>query len=174
MHNEDSYDVKFSAHTGVFKYHESFTQVGHEMHGTSVPRNELRKVGGSPNHLNDEQLSEEKVMSGLQYALSAMDSRTFSASEIHQLEVDGDGCLLVAFCLGGSVTLMWDGRTHIDVNLFTFVESPRAHDDFERRLKTKLRSLEAILVDEQPRGFGRVVNFKRSLGTGERAAPFWA
>ena len=169
VHNEDSYDVKFSASTEEFEYDESFTLVGHEMHGTSVPRNELRKIGGSSNNPNDEKLSEEKVMSAFQYALSAI-----KACEIHEQEVDGDGCFIVAFCLGGSVTLIWDGRIHIDVNLFTFVESPRAHDDFEQQLKTKLRSLEAILVDEQPRGFGRAVNFKRGLGTGKRAAPHWA
>jgi S-adenosylmethionine/arginine decarboxylase-like enzyme len=173
VHNEDSYDVKFLAFSpDTFVYHRSLTQVGHEMHGTSVPRDELRKLGGSS---NNEQLSEAKVMSALQYALSAMeDSRSFSAPDIHKLEVDGDGCLLVAFSLGGSVVLMWDGRIHIDVNMFTFFESPSAHDDFEQQLKTKLRSLEVILEDEQPRGFGRVVTFKRGLGPGERAAPFWA
>lgn len=170
IHNEDSYNVKF-AFTEHFDYHKSFTRVGHDMHGTSVPRDELRKVYGSP---NDEQLSEEKVTSALEYALSAIDSRTFSASEIHKLEVEGDGCLLVAFCLGGSVILMWDGRIHIDVNMFTFVESPSAHEDFKEQLRTKLRSLEAILEDEQPRGFGRAVNFKRGLGQGERAVPYWA
>jgi S-adenosylmethionine/arginine decarboxylase-like enzyme len=170
VHNENSYDVKFEF-TSAFVYHQSFITVGGERHGTSVPRHELRKISGSP---NDEKLSAEKVMIALQYALSNMDSRTFSASEIHELEVDGDGCLLVAFCFGGSIILMWDGRIHIDVNLFTFFESPRAHGDFELRLKTKLRSLEAILQDEQPRGFGRVVNFERDLGKGEREAPYWA
>jgi S-adenosylmethionine/arginine decarboxylase-like enzyme len=175
VHNEDSYDITFIAFAAeAFHYHKSLTRVGHEIHGTSVPRNELRKVGGSPNNPKDEQLSEEKVMSALQYALSAIDPRAFSAPEIHKLEVDGDGCLLVAYCSGGSVVLMWDGRIHIDVNLFTFSESSSAHDAFEQQLKTMLRSLEAILVDEQPRGFGRVVTFKEDLGIGEREAPYWA
>jgi hypothetical protein len=169
VQHENSYDAKF-AFNEAFVYDEALTQVGHEMLGTRVPRDELRKLNGSP---NDEQLSEEKVVSAFQYALSAMESRTFSASDIHELKVNGDGCLLVAFCLGGSIILMWDGRIHVDVNIFTFFESPSAHDDFERQLKTKLRSLEAILIDEQPRGFGRVVNFERDLGKGERAAPYW-
>jgi hypothetical protein len=170
IHNDDAFDIKFN-YSEILVYPSSFTKVGEEMFASNVERDEIRKLYGSP---NDELLSAAKVKSALQYALDSTESSVFSASEIQELEVEGDGCVFVAFCLGGSAIVMWDGRMHVDVNLFTFLESKSAHDDFEDYLKTELRSVETILKDEQPRGFGRVVNHVWDLGKGERPAPHWA
>jgi S-adenosylmethionine/arginine decarboxylase-like enzyme len=174
IHDDDAFDVKFNySEIEQFRYPSSFTKVGEELFASKVKRDDIRKLYGSP---NDELLSAAKVKSALQYALDSTESSVFSASgEIQELEVEGDGCVFVAFCLGGSVIAMWDGRMHVDVNLFTFLESTSAHGDFEVDMKTELRSLETILKDEQPRGFGRVVNHVWDLAsTGERSAPHWA
>jgi S-adenosylmethionine/arginine decarboxylase-like enzyme len=172
IHDDDTFDIKFN-YSEIFGYPSSFTKVGEEMFASKIEREDIRKLYGSP---NDELLSAAKVKRALQYALDSTEASVFSRSEeIQELEVEGDGCVFVAFCLGGSAIAMWDGRMHVDVNLFTFVESSSAHDDFEFDMKTELSSLETILKDEQPRGFGRVVNHVWDLAsTGERSAPHWA
>jgi S-adenosylmethionine/arginine decarboxylase-like enzyme len=171
IHDDELFDIKFN-NSDILHYPSSSTKVGKERFASKVERDEIRKLYGSP---NDVLLSAAKVKSAVQYALDSMKSSVFSASEIQELEVEGDGCVFVAFCLGGSVIVMWDGRMHVDVNLFTFLESKSAHKDFEDAMKTELRSsLETILKDEQPRGFGRVVNHVWDLGKGERPAPHWA
>jgi S-adenosylmethionine/arginine decarboxylase-like enzyme len=172
IHNDDAFDIKFT-YSDLLDYPSSFTKVGEEMFASKVERDEIRKLYGSP---NDELLSAAKVKSALQYALEVSgESSVFSASEeIQELEVEGDGCVFVTFCLGGSVIVMWDGRMHVDVNLFTFIESGNEHHDFEDDMETKLRSVETILKDEQPRGFGRVVNHVWDLGKKQCFNPHWA
>lgn len=67
--------------------------------------------------------------------------------------------------------LMWDGRTHFDINLITYFESSRLGEDLVIKLKEEISGLETILLDEHPRGSGRVVNFKKDL---ESMDPYWA
>jgi len=84
----------------------------------------------------------------------------------------GEGALLVAFWSNGNAMLLWDGRAHVDVNIFTYAESEDAHNMFVSRFMESTPSLQRTLTDTQPRGIGRVVNFKN-----DRVAhklPAWA
>ena len=83
----------------------------------------------------------------------------------------GEGCLISAFGLEGSAILLWDGRGHINVDLFTYRESMALHKDFEKEFLSNAHFLKTAASDKIPRGYGRVVNFKEDLGLKE--APSW-
>merc|ERR1711957_496663 len=65
----------------------------------------------------------------------------------------------------GSVHALWDGRDHVDLNIFL-------HDDSESVVKDLLDDFTAKsgmnmgLRDDFPRGTGRVMNFKDDLSYG--------
>jgi S-adenosylmethionine/arginine decarboxylase-like enzyme len=77
----------------------------------------------------------------------------------------GDGALLVTAFKEGNAVLVWDGRNHIDVNLFLFDDRKELADTFASKLTHFTENnLKVALRDDFPRGFGRVVNFKDDLG----------
>ncbi|GFH47476.1 hypothetical protein CTEN210_03951 [Chaetoceros tenuissimus] len=85
--------------------------------------------------------------------------------DIQTFESFGDGVVMSTVWNGGSLILivLWDGRSHIDVNLFTFVEDVHIGITFE--FFQVLPSFQTMLRDEQPRGTGNVVAYKRDLRT---------
>jgi spermidine synthase len=85
----------------------------------------------------------------------------------------GEGCVFISFWSGGSVLLLWDGRKHVDLNLFTYKESVAFSKGFGSEFGKTYPLLKAVLRDEQPRGVGRVVNFVRDLGE-PRDTPHWS
>ena len=84
----------------------------------------------------------------------------------------GEGCLFVALYDSGSLVILWDGRTHIDVNLFSYDENLSIVDDFVNHFLKKIPSYATMLRDEQPRGTGRVVSYERDLK--DDWIPHWA
>jgi S-adenosylmethionine/arginine decarboxylase-like enzyme len=76
----------------------------------------------------------------------------------------GDGLVAVAYTSDGktSAILKWDGKTHIDVNLFSADESPLLRkkfiDVFVETLNSKI-PVQLALSDTHPRGVGRVISF---------------
>jgi hypothetical protein len=92
-------------------------------------------------------------------------------ADVEELASAGDGSVLSAFWPGGRMLVMWDGRTHVDINLVTYFESSLLAQDFAINLQEAISGLETILLDEQPRGFGRVVNFRKDL---KSLDPYWA
>ena len=72
----------------------------------------------------------------------------------------GDGSVIVvafadSLILGGTVICVWDGRIHIDVNLFTSRESYRflpmiSRPNFANKITQHL--VPVLLKDEMPRG----------------------
>merc|ERR1712161_146328 len=83
---------------------------------------------------------------------------TDNLPNIKSFDKVGDGCLLVACWSGGNV-ILWDGRQHIDINLFTYAEDFDTSKKFEGIFTSYIPKLTTKLRDEQPRGTGRVVNF---------------
>ena len=63
----------------------------------------------------------------------------------------------------GNVIVLWDGRGHVDLNLFLYDEDDQFAKAFEKALTFELKVVQLALKDEQPRGIGRVVNFYGDL-----------
>jgi spermidine synthase len=70
----------------------------------------------------------------------------------------GDGAAVVAIFPGGNLVFVWDGRTHVDLNLYTSDQSKAVADLFVDTFAKKT-FLTKTLRDDQPRGPGRVVQF---------------
>jgi hypothetical protein len=141
-----------------------------------VDRNAIRHdmrhpLGPSP---DDGIFTTSRVKTALENALSGMPPGTILEAEVQELPSAGDGSVLTAFWSGGSIILMWDGRIHFDMNIFTFFKSTSLPEELALNLKQEISGLETILRDEQPRGYGRVVNFQEDFGKTERSVPFWA
>lgn len=76
----------------------------------------------------------------------------------------GDGGLIVSIFPQGSVILVWDGRKHVDINLFSFDQNREKADTFVDTFTTLSgKTLQVSLRDDQPRGFGRVVSFTSEI-----------
>jgi len=95
-----------------------------------------------------------------------------SSSKIHEFSNVGDGSLLVSLISNGTVLVTWDGRKHIDINLFVFSHDNKFPEKFLKDFQFKISNMKLVLRDEQPRGYGRVVNY--STDVSERSVPRWA
>ena len=78
----------------------------------------------------------------------------------------GDGAVFVGIISGGNVVVVWDGKNHIDVNLFTLDDNEQLRSKFSnqflRHLKMETRGTVTLaLSDTHPRGTGRVVSFPK-------------
>jgi len=119
----------------------------------------------------------------LQQTLRGMEKNANDIN-VYDLEGVGDGCIITCFWSGGSIVATWDGGTHIDVNFFASLDDPDQNQInsnnngglFQEELFEHLLlrafplSLNLMLRDEHPRGFGRVVNFREEL----QSMPHWA
>lgn len=76
----------------------------------------------------------------------------------------GGGLIIITDIARGSLILVWDGREHVDLNVFL-------HDDSELEIKEFLAEFEKnakgklmmTLRDDFPRGIGRVMNFNEDM-----------
>ena len=75
----------------------------------------------------------------------------------------GDGLVVVALFSEGNVVIVWDGKSHIDVNLFSLDDSESLRFKFSTIFSKSLgidpRRIKLALSDTHPRGTGRVVTF---------------
>ena len=127
---------------------------------------ELGKAAPLPNPL-----STDLLYSRLEYAISKSSIPGLKGISTYTTSSYGDGLLLVNIWSGGSVTILWDGRAHVDVNLFTYENHVNQAKAFEANFIFE-SGLETILRDEQPRGVGRVVSYLKDLKDYE--TPHWA
>ena len=78
----------------------------------------------------------------------------------------GQGCVFVAFFQGGSLVVTWDGRIHMDVNLFLEnAVATMTRKQLEPLFLNAIPHLKVVQQNSQPRGYGRVVNFPHELDT---------
>jgi hypothetical protein len=82
----------------------------------------------------------------------------------------GDGCLVTARWSGGNVIATWDGRRHVNVNLYLADEDQNLARSFSRAFAISSK-LEVTLRDVQPRGSGRLVNFRSHVDSEQE--PHW-
>jgi len=76
----------------------------------------------------------------------------------------GDGALIMVDFKLGSLSVLWDGREHVDLNIFLFDDSEYEGKAFLQEF-TKLagKKLKMSLRDDFPRGIGRVMNFREDM-----------
>jgi S-adenosylmethionine/arginine decarboxylase-like enzyme len=115
-------------------------------------------------------VSTSMIKKALESSLESLE--VSGAKEILTFEDVGKGCVMAAWWSGGSLVMIWDGRTHLDVNLFTYDEGEEFVDDFERYFADGFSFSLSLSHDIQPRGVGRVVNFRKDLETQEEV-PLW-
>ena len=119
----------------------------------------------------DQEITETLLIEATYAAIRALNTPGMSTDSVSTFCDVGDGCLLVALNESGSLAILWDGRSHIDINLFTYVEDVNLVDVFVDSFLELIPAYTTMLRDEQPRGSGRVVSYRRDLD--EMQVPHW-
>eukprot|EP00797_Seminavis_robusta_P035388 Sro875_g214440.1 Polyamine aminopropyltransferase (834) ;mRNA; r:37576-40077 len=177
----------------VFYEDDDFWDPGYVTHIHEAGRFDVNLDDGtsetrvSPKYLrpvNVATISSDNVVDALNFALNWILYDRDNGEESYQIQeftdFPGEGCVVVGYWPGGSATILWDGRDHIDANLFTFNENLRQANDFKENLLARISGWKSVLRDQQPRGVGRIINFERDLHTGtsddddELELPRWA
>ncbi|GKY97905.1 hypothetical protein MPSEU_000748500 [Mayamaea pseudoterrestris] len=123
---------------------------------------------------NTDMITAEGIRDALQFALTETNFEGMEEAKVHHYVGPGEGSLTMAFWSGGNAVALWDGRSHIDVNLFTYTESVTVADSVQELFKKRIPFLKTALRDEQPRGYGRVVNYMRDVEEYKDDVPVWA
>ena len=139
----------------------------------SVSIHQIRKISNTvKKEEKPRNLTKDEVKDAFKHTLASMKSKDIASAKLEEFTNLGDGCVLAAVWPEGNVVVLWDGRKHVDINLFTYAESVEFADEFVSQFKSTIPLLEIALRDEQPRGFGRVVNFLHDIEP--RVDPHWA
>ena len=70
----------------------------------------------------------------------------------------GEGAIYVALMSNAQVSVTWDGADSVNVNIFTYDQSLNHENFFLSKFKAPLPSMNLMLKDEMPRGYGKVIN----------------
>ena len=99
---------------------------------------------------------------------AALQNDNQSDIEINTIdEVGHDGFVVASVSSQGTVILVSDGISHIDINVFSYDAElvDTFVDNFEAILLESF-AIERFSYDEMPRGVGRVVNLMRDVNDG--------
>jgi len=77
----------------------------------------------------------------------------------------GEGATIAAVFTTGSAVLVWDGRTHVDINLYNTADQSKEPADQFVDLFAETTGLTKTLRDDQPRGPGRVVEYLQDMSS---------
>ena len=155
--NNDTYSIQLNDEEGTI---------------LDVNQHKLLKLEEIPNTANKPKISLFQLKMSFRSILEMMENRsrkdTKQKEGIHLRVYDevGDGCIITGSWSNGSATLLWDGRDHVDINVFicdSVDDNVYAGKFFGEAFVRKINSLGLTAQDEHPRGFGRVVNFKTDL-----------
>merc|ERR1712150_38209 len=117
-------------------------------------------------------LSKQIVFEMLEKAVSLVEGELLSTPK--DLPNVGDGCALAAtWSDGTNIVVLWDGRKHVGINLFTLEEDTELPTEIAENFRSLNPTLKVALRDDTPRGYGRVVNFWSDFGE-DRIQPYWA
>lgn len=112
--------------------------------------------------MEEESPSMSELSEDLQKALEAIGVRQTTINRWETYSAVGEGAVLVAVFTSGSAILVWDGRAHVDINLFSTNQSQDQADQFLGAFAEE-SGLVPTLRDDQPRGPGRVVQYDFEL-----------
>lgn len=180
--NADIQSVRagFYAYDGILRFNKTFTTHDYDQASPLKQWNTQQPLGfQTVFQLSDGKLatplSTEIILKALKRSLKAAVKSANDVSsivpELREATQVGEGTVIFGLWPGGSVVAVWDGRKHVDVNLFTYTESWAFAEAFLDKFTDATR-LDTVLRDEQPRGIGHVVNFQNDIEP--RAEPFWA
>jgi Spermine/spermidine synthase domain/SET domain len=161
-------------HGGLFNYIEDFktrefkhedydSKPGRDQFASQVPLGSQYIYQLTPSDVNDEDLT-LKMFKIAEYLEAG-----FRAIKIHKLTTKqftavGDGGVLLAVSPMANAIVVWDGRDHIDINLFMVLElDAKAKSFIDAFVKAAKNKLVVGLRDDQPRGIGGVVNFPSDI-----------
>lgn len=92
----------------------------------------------------------------------------FTVVEYNEVDSLGEGGVVSFLAKEGSIVIVWDGRSHMDVNLFRFDDNEELANSFLKWfLETNGGIMNLGLRDDFPRGTGRVVNFGNDITTSD-------
>mmetsp|Transcript_1178 Transcript_1178/g.1771 ORF Transcript_1178/g.1771 Transcript_1178/m.1771 type:complete len:611 (-) Transcript_1178:1636-3468(-) len=122
-------------------------------------------------------LSNTVIRKALEVALLQSPLPLFEKDDIESIEEyngAGDGSVLVFLWSGGSIAVLWNGREHVDLNVFVYKGDQVLHSLklFERNFHKVISTMTTILRDEHPRGVGRVISYWDDIKEGVK--PHWA
>jgi len=106
-----------------------------------------------------------------QNALNSSVQTFHKSNTIHAFNELGEGSVIVSLIKDGTVVATFDGDKHIDLNIFTLKEDENIASRFVENVRYHFPTNNIVLLDEQPRGYGRVVSFLRDIEP--RKSPSW-
>ena len=163
-----------SIRAGNFQYEADFVAEGsfsHDSYDLTDQRKQwkeqlpigLQTVFQMERLVGEDELSCQRLKNALTKSVSLIGSHDRATMvELEQGRV-GDGCVVSQLWSDGNVVLLWDGRNHVDINLFT-LGGESVSEKFQEHFLARVASLKTMLRDQFPRGIGRVVNYPRPKG----------
>lgn len=109
------------------------------------------QLGLAPN--SKKELSFPSIKNAFKIAMRKLDKDSTEA--FHEI---GDGGLYIGLSSKGQVVVTWDGAESVNVNIFVYDENANIYDLFAAHFGENLPPLKLMLRDEQPRGYGKVIN----------------
>ena len=100
-------------------------------------------------------LSASSIKKAFKSAVLAWGGKRSAKEASHEV---GEGALYVALSVEGQVSAIWDGADSITINIFTYDETINHYEAFAAPFTDLLPSMNLMLSDEQPRGYGKVIN----------------
>lgn len=100
-------------------------------------------------------LSAASVKAAVENAIKKFMGSPSDKDTFHEI---GQGALYIALLEKGQVVVTWDGATHMNVNVFTYDETTNHGSAIAEPIMRSLPKMSLMLRDEQPRGYGGVIN----------------
>ena len=100
-------------------------------------------------------LTTNAVKSAVEGAMKKFLGSGLDNDNFHEI---GKGALYMALLEKGQIVVTWDGATHMNVNVFTYDETTDHTSAVVEPIMRSLPKMNLMLRDEQPRGYGGVIN----------------
>jgi S-adenosylmethionine/arginine decarboxylase-like enzyme len=100
-------------------------------------------------------LSAGAIKTAVQKAAKKFDGGKSVKDAFHEV---GEGALYIALMDKGQLVVTWDGASNMNVNIFTYDEKTNHGSAIAQPLMSSLPEMNLMLRDEQPRGYGQVIN----------------
>eukprot|EP00566_Odontella_aurita_P003749 CAMPEP_0113586544 /NCGR_PEP_ID=MMETSP0015_2-20120614/34356_1 /TAXON_ID=2838 /ORGANISM="Odontella" /LENGTH=1264 /DNA_ID=CAMNT_0000491993 /DNA_START=143 /DNA_END=3937 /DNA_ORIENTATION=- /assembly_acc=CAM_ASM_000160 len=108
---------------------------------------------------DDSNVARSDVEGALYFALA---ENTIPVYKLESITEVGDGFVVAALSSEGSIIVVFDGKSHVNVNIFSHDEWEERPDKIMGAFSLKL-PFNVVQRDEQPRGTERVINFMSDI-----------